>query len=70
MVGTVVNTLAVIVGSPMGLILHHRLPEKLSRIAFQAIGIFTLYLGFSMALRTRHVLILIFGIVCGAIIGN
>jgi uncharacterized membrane protein YqgA involved in biofilm formation len=70
MIGTLVNTLTVIIGSLVGLILHHRLPEKLSRIAFQAIGIFTLYLGFAMALKTRQVLIMIFAIVSGAIFGE
>ncbi|MGB9742303.1 MAG: DUF554 domain-containing protein [candidate division WOR-3 bacterium] len=70
MTGTLVNTIAVIAGSLLGLLLHHRLPEKLSRIAFQAIGIFTLYLGLAMALKTRQVLIMIFAIVVGAILGE
>jgi uncharacterized membrane protein YqgA involved in biofilm formation len=70
MLGTLVNTLTVIVGGLIGVTLHHRLPEKLSRIAFQAIGIFTLYLGFAMALKTRQVLIMIFAIVFGALVGE
>jgi len=68
--GTLINTVAVIAGSLVGLALHSRLPERLSRMAFQAIGVFTLFLGCSMALKTQKVLILIFSIVFGSIVGE
>jgi len=68
--GTLVNVAAVIVGSLVGLALHARLPKRLSEIAFQAIGLFTLLLGVSMALKTQHVLILVFSIVGGSIAGE
>lgn len=70
MLGTLVNTLTVIAGSLLGLALHTRLPQRLTKVAFQAIGIFTLFLGFSMALRTGKVLIMILSIVSGSIIGE
>ncbi|MEO0085028.1 MAG: DUF554 domain-containing protein [candidate division WOR-3 bacterium] len=70
MLGTLVNVAAVVAGSLVGLTLHARLPKRLSEIAFQAIGLFTLFLGFSMALRTQHVLILVFSIVGGSIAGE
>ncbi len=70
MLGTLVNTAAVVVGSLIGFFLHARLPERLTKITFQAIGLFTLFLGFSMALKTQKVLILIFSIVSGALIGE
>lgn len=70
MLGTLVNIGAVIVGSVVGLLLHTRLPKRLGSIAFQAIGLFTLFLGVSMALKTRHMLILVFSVVIGAIIGE
>ncbi len=68
--GTVVNAGAVVAGSIFGLLLHTRLPKRLSSIAFQAIGLFTLFLGISMALKTKNVLILVFSVVGGAIIGE
>lgn len=68
--GTLVNVAAVVAGSLLGLILHARLPKPLTEIAFQAIGLFTLFFGFSMALKTQHVLILVFAIVGGSIIGE
>jgi len=70
MIGTLVNTAAVIVGSTLGLLIHTHLPERLTRIAFQGIGLFTLFIGFKMASETDSLLILIFSIVIGAIIGQ
>ncbi|MGQ9708439.1 MAG: DUF554 domain-containing protein [bacterium] len=70
MLGTLINTAAVIAGGLVGLALHSRLPENLKRVAFQAIGIFTLFLGFSMALKSGKMLILIFSTVSGSIIGE
>jgi uncharacterized membrane protein YqgA involved in biofilm formation len=70
MIGTLVNTAAVIVGSTLGLLIHAHLPPKLTRIAFQGIGLFTLFIGFQMASKTGSLLILIFSMVIGAIIGQ
>lgn len=70
MLGTIVNAATVIIGSLLGVFLHSRLPERLTRTAFQAIGIFTLFFGISMALKTHHILILVFSILPGAIIGE
>jgi uncharacterized membrane protein YqgA involved in biofilm formation len=70
MLGTFINTGAVILGSIIGLLLHKRLPKNITTIVFQGIGLFTLFLGFSMALKTSNYLILIFSIVIGSIIGQ
>jgi len=70
MLGTLINAATVILGSMIGLILHQRLPEKITKIVFQGIGLFTLFLGFTMAAKTNHYLIMIFSIVIGSIIGQ
>ncbi|MCL6465137.1 MAG: DUF554 domain-containing protein [candidate division WOR-3 bacterium] len=70
MLGTIVNVATVIVGSLIGIFLHTRLPKRLTQAAFNAIGIFTLFLGISMALKTHHILILVFSILPGAIVGE
>ncbi|MBL7067543.1 MAG: DUF554 domain-containing protein [Candidatus Marinimicrobia bacterium] len=70
MLGTLINAATVILGSMIGLILHQRLPEKITTIVFQGIGLFTLFLGFTMAAKTNHYLIMIFSIVIGSIIGQ
>ena len=47
MIGTFVNVGAVILGSTIGIILRKKLPEKLTTIAFQAIGLFTIFLNYN-----------------------
>jgi uncharacterized protein len=68
--GTLINAGAVLLGSIIGLLIHSRLPERVTRIVFQAIGLFTIFLGFTMASKTTNFLIMIFSIVAGAIIGQ
>lgn len=70
LLGTLVNIAAVIVGSAIGLLFHAKLPPRLGVIAFQGIGLFTLFLGFTMAARTQNLPVLIFAIVLGAITGE
>jgi len=70
MLGTLVNIGAVLVGSTIGMLFHRRLPDKIIKIVFQGIGLFTLFLGFSMATKTANFLIMIFSIVLGSIIGQ
>ncbi len=52
------------------MIIRSRLPERISLIVFQGIGLFTLSLGVSLAIKTQNFLLLIFSIVLGSIIGE
>jgi uncharacterized membrane protein YqgA involved in biofilm formation len=70
MLGTLINTGAVIAGSVVGLLIHSKLPPKITAITFQGIGLFTLFIGFLMAQKTQNPLVMIFSIVIGAIIGE
>jgi uncharacterized membrane protein YqgA involved in biofilm formation len=70
MLGTYVNVIAVIIGSTIGVLLHQRVPEKIKKIFFQAIGLVVLFIGISMALKTDNFVILIFSMVIGALIGE
>lgn len=70
MIGTLVNVATVIAGSLMGILFKSRLPERYIKIFFQVIGLFTLYLGFSMALKSTHILQMIFSLIIGAVIGE
>uniref|UniRef100_A0A7J3X720 DUF554 domain-containing protein n=1 Tax=Thermofilum pendens TaxID=2269 RepID=A0A7J3X720_THEPE len=70
MLGTLVNTLAVLAGSAAGLALGKKVPEKLTSMLTDAIGLFTLYLGFSLALRTERVLAALFSLLLGAALGS
>lgn len=68
--GSIVNCAAVIVGSSIGLLFRSKLPQRFIDMAFQVLGLFTLFLGFLMAQKTSNFLILIFSMVGGAIIGE
>ncbi|RJQ15589.1 DUF554 domain-containing protein [Candidatus Woesearchaeota archaeon] len=70
MLGTLINVGAVIVGSIIGLIIHSKLPKNITTRVFQGIGIFTIFLGIIMAMKTSNFLIMIFSIVLGTIMGE
>jgi uncharacterized protein len=69
-IGSIVNALAVVVGSLIGLGFGAFLPERIKTIIFQVIGLFTLILGAKMALETHQFLVLLISLVLGAIIGE
>ena len=70
MIGTIVNVVTVLIGSTLGILLKSKLPEKLIKTVFQALGLFTLALGFIMALKANDLLVIVFSLVFGAIIGE
>jgi len=70
MQGTLINAGAIIIGSTIGLIIHSKLPERITTITFQGIGLFTIVLGVSMAMKTSNFLIMIVSIVSGSVIGE
>jgi len=70
MIGTLVNAAAILIGGSLGLLFRSRIPERMFKIVFQAIGIFTLYLGVSMALKANELLLMVFSLVVGALIGE
>ena len=70
MLGTLVNTIAVIIGAAIGMLLKKGIPEKLSDTMMKGLGLCTLYLGISGSLKGQNSLILIISIVAGALIGE
>jgi hypothetical protein len=68
--GTLINVAAVIIGGGLGVLFHARLPKRLTDSFFQAIGLFTLFLGFSMSLKTENPLLLVFSLILGALVGT
>ncbi len=70
MTGTLINMAAVLAGSGIGMLLKTKLPEKIILTVFQGLGLFTLFLGFVMAMKTGSYLILVFSLVIGGIIGE
>ena len=70
MLGTIVNTIAVVIGAAIGMLLKKGIPEKLSDTMMKGLGLCTLYLGISGSLKGENSLILIVSIVIGALIGE
>ena len=70
MTGTIINAVAILAGSIVGMILNAKLPERFIKIVFQGIGLFTLFIGVYMALKTNNLFFMIISIVLGGIIGE
>jgi len=70
MYGTVINVLAIIVGSIVGVLLKNRFNKKTQLIVFQALGLTILLVGIQMALKVQNITILILSVLIGAIIGE
>lgn len=68
MQGTLINAGAIILGSVIGLLIHSKLPKKLTSITFQAIGLFAIFLGIVMATKSNNLIIMIFSIVGGRLL--
>ena len=70
MIGTLVNTAAVIVGGTIGLLFRKTMPERITTIYFQAVGLFTLAIGISMAVKMDHILIVVGSLAIGSLLGE
>lgn len=70
MTGTLINAAAILLGSTIGIVLNARLPERFIKIVFQGIGLFTLFIGVYMALKTNNLFFMIISIVVGGVIGE
>ena len=64
-IGTIVNVVAVIAGSLIGVMLHKNFPDRIKEIVFQGIGLATLVIGMQMAFKVQNLLVLIFSILIG-----
>jgi uncharacterized membrane protein YqgA involved in biofilm formation len=70
MLGTIVNTLAIIAGSLIGLIFRDGIPEKYSQTLMHAIGLAVILIGLKGALQTDALLIVIISLAIGSVIGE
>lgn len=79
--GTIINTVAVIVGGLLGLVLKNGVAKRFERILMQALGLSTIFIGISGVLKymlvlengslsTRGTMLLIFSLVIGSMLGQ
>lgn len=70
MLGTIVNALAISLGSLFGILLKKGIPEKISDLIMKAVGLCIFYVGFTGALEGKNTLVMIISMALGAIIGG
>ncbi len=70
MLGTIVNTVAIIAGSLLGLVLKGGIPKKYNITVMQGISLAVMLIGLKMALKTDGILLVIFSLVIGSMIGE
>ncbi|GHT07504.1 membrane protein [Bacteroidia bacterium] len=70
MLGTIINTGAVVVGGAIGLLANRHFPERYAKICFLAIGLFTMVLGVQMALQLNEPLVAVLALVVGGLCGE
>lgn len=73
MLGTLVNTGTVLVGSTVGILLKRRFPPRVQEVAMQAVGAVTLLIGLQMGLAAdsgRRIIVVLLSLVGGAILGE
>ena len=68
--GVIVNTITVLIGSGIGLLLKKQMPEKLTNGVMCAIGLCTLAIGITGVIKGENQLVMIISMVLGTIIGT
>lgn len=70
MLGVLVNTAAIIVGSLVGIMLKKGLPERVSKSLTTAIALAVMYIGIDVMMNGENTLVLVLSMVIGAVIGT
>lgn len=70
MIGTLLNTLTVAVGSGLGLLIGDRLSERVQTSVITGLGLVTVIVGIDNALQTGNIILPLLSIVPGVIIGE
>jgi uncharacterized membrane protein YqgA involved in biofilm formation len=70
LLGTIVNTLAIVAGSLLGLLFRGGIPKKYNITVMQGISLAVILIGLKMALKTEGIFLVIFSLVSGSLIGE
>lgn len=70
LLGTTVNSIAIITGGILGLLLKGGIPEKVKENVMNGLALCVLLIGISGAIKVNNLLLVIFSIVAGSIIGE
>ena len=70
MTGTIINVIAVLIGSSLGMLFGARLPERLKSTVTAGLGLFTMSIGVAMFLDSQESLVVLGGLLIGALLGE
>lgn len=70
MLGTIVNTVSIIIGSLIGLLFKGSIPEKYSKTIMHGIGLAVILIGLKTALKTDAILMVIISLAIGSLFGE
>lgn len=68
--GTVINVLAILAGTVVGLAVGHRIPERIRTTMLQGVGMVTLVLAVAQGAKTHNIIFPLVALVTGGIIGE
>lgn len=68
--GVIVNTITVLIGSGVGLLLKKGIPERLNKAVMTAIGLCTIAIGITGIIKGQNQLVMILSMVFGTIVGT
>ncbi|WP_195265121.1 DUF554 domain-containing protein [Clostridium sp. 1001275B_160808_H3] len=70
MIGTIINSLAIVVGSIVGLFVKEKINEKISSTIMSGLALCVIYIGISGALKGENTIVMIISIALGGFIGE
>jgi len=68
--GTLINTVTVLGGGVLGLVIGNRIPDRIRAIIVQVIGLTTLVIGLRDVIDTKNIVFPLVGMVLGGILGE
>lgn len=68
--GTIVNTFTVLLGSTLGLLFKKGIPTRMNDMLMKGLGLCTVYLGISGAMKGENTLVMILSMILGTVIGE
>jgi hypothetical protein len=70
LLGTVVNTLAIIIGSLIGFLLKGGIPKKINESIMKALALCVLVIGINGAIKSKNMILIICSLILGTLIGE
>ena len=70
MIGTLINSLAIVLGSAIGLLLRRGLKDSIAKTVMAGVGLSIILIGITGAIKTTNTLLVILSMVIGGVLGS